>query len=331
MVRHTRELVTFGETMVRLLPPGFQRLEQTHVLNVNVGGSELNVAVAAQRLGLEAGHVTRLPDNALGRMVAGKAREHGVDVQHIVWADGERVGLYFVEFGAAPRANSVLYDRADSAMARIGPGMVDWGKALAGAQVFHTSGITPALSEGAAHVTMEAVKEAKEAGLTVSVDLNYRVRLWSREQARKVMTQLMEFTDVLITTEEDTERVFGITAPSYEAVAAQLASEFELAAVAITLRETPSVWRNRWSGMVYAEGEVVHGPAFEIEIVDRVGAGDAFAGGFLYGWVNGGPEAAVRYGVAISTLKQTNPGDLCWATKEECDRLLAGPDMRIQR
>ncbi len=145
------------------------------------------------------------------------------------------------------------------------------------------------------------------------------------------MTELMEVTDVLITTEEDTERVFGITAPGYEDVARRLAEEYDLQAVAITLRETPSVWRNRWSAMVYARGEVVHGPAFDIEIVDRVGAGDAFAGGFLYGWLTDGPEAGVRYGVAISALKQTNPGDLCWATKEECDRLLAGGDMRIQR
>ncbi len=324
-------LIVFGETMLRLSPPHFRRLEQTDNLNVTVGGSELNVAVAAQRLGLPSAYVTRLPGNPLGRMIAGKAREHAVSTDHIVWADDGRAGLYFVEFGASPRPNSVLYDRADSAMARIEPGQVDWESAFSGGRHFHTSGITPALSTGAAQATLEAMQAARRANLTVSIDLNYRARLWSQAEARRMMTQLMEFTNVLITTEEDTERVFGITATDYEQVARKLAQEFNLDAVAITLRETPSVWRNVWSAMAYAAEEVVHGPTFDIEIVDRVGAGDAFAGGFLYGWLADGQEAGVRYGVAMSTLKQTNPGDLCWATKRECDRLLGGEGLRIQR
>jgi len=325
------DLVTFGETMIRLSPPGFRRLEQTNLLEVNVGGSELNVAVAAQRLGLRTAYVTRLTNNPLGRMIANKAREHGVDTSHIVWTDGDRVGVYFVEFGASPRPNAVLYDRRDSAMANIKPGEVDWDEVFSQARHFHTSGITPALSPTAAEATVEAVRKAKEAGLTVSLDLNYRARLWSQEEACKVMTPLTEQADILITTEEDTERVFGIKADSYEQVAELLAERFELSAVAITLRETPSVWRNTWSAIVLADGELYRGPKFEIEIVDRVGAGDSFAGGFLYGWLTDGPEAGVNWGVAISALAQTNPGDLCWATKEEAERLLKGGGLRIVR
>lgn len=325
------DLVTLGETMVRLSPPNFQRLEQTHSLEVNVGGSELNVAVAAQRLGLKTAYVTRLTRNPLGQMIANKAREHGVDTSHIVWTDEDRVGVYFVEFGASPRPQTVVYDRRDSAMARIKPGEVDWDQVFREARAFHTSGITPALSPSAAEATKQAVAKAKEKGLIVSIDLNYRARLWREEEARRVMEPLTEQADVLITTEEDTERVFGIKAPSYEEVARLLAEKFGLKAVAITLRETPSVWRNTWSAIVYADGKILRGPKFDIEIVDRVGAGDSFAGGFLYGWLTDGPEAGVNYGVAISALKQTNPGDLVWATKEEVERVLQGGGLRIVR
>ena len=330
-MRQTRELVTFGETMIRLSPPEHQRLEQAEQLDVHVGGSELNVAVAAQRLGLKTSYVTKLTRNPLGRMIENKAREHGVDTSHIVWTDDDRVGLYFVEFGASPRANSVLYDRRDSAIAKINPGEINWENVFHGAKLFHTSGITPALSDSAAKATIEAVHQAKKFGVKVSIDLNYRARLWSQERAREVMTKLMADTDILITTEEDTKRVFGIEEDTYEEVAHTLAKQFSLEAVAITLRETPSVWKNNWTAIVYADGQVYRGPKFEIEIVDRVGAGDSFAGGFLYGYVKDGPEAGVRYGVAISALKQTNPGDLVWTTRDEVERILDGGSLRIAR
>jgi len=317
--------------MIRLSPPEFRRLEQTHLLNVNVGGSELNVAVAAQRLGLNTTYVTRLTRNPLGQMIVNKAREHDVDTSHIIWTDEDRIGSYFVEFGAAPRPNSVIYDRRDSAIARIRPGEVNWDRVFQSARVFHTSGITPALSPTTAEATKEAVRAAKEAVLKVSVDLNYRARLWSQEKAREVMTELAEQTDILITTEEDTERVFGIKKDNYEEVAKALADQFHLEAVAITLRETPSVWQNTWTAIVYADGEIYRGPICDIEIVDRVGGGDSFAGGFLYGYMNGGPAQGVRYGIAISALKQTNPGDLCWATRKEVECLLAGSGLRIAR
>ena len=329
----SRDLVTFGETMIRLSPPDHRRLEQAQVLDVNVGGSEMNTAVAAARLGLRTGFVTRLTQNALGRMVENKAREHGVDTSSIAWTPDDRVGTYYVEFGASPRANSVIYDRANSAISRIGPGTIDWTKALDGVRVFHTSGITPALSSNAAEVTMEAVQAAKSMGVLVSIDLNYRARLWSQEQARETMSQLLASSDILITTEEDTERVFGISADSYGTVARQLVAEFGLEVVAITLRENPSVWRNTWTAIAYeASTDTVHrAPTFDIEVVDRVGSGDTFGGGFFYGFLNGGPAEAVRYGVATSALKQTHPGDLCWATREEVERALAGGGLRIVR
>ena len=325
------DLVTFGEAMIRLSPPHFQRLEQTTSLDVQVGGAELNVAVAAQRLGLGTSYVTRLTANPLGRMIANKAREQGVDTSHILWTQEDRVGLYFTEFGAAPRPNSVLYDRREAAIAHIEPGMVDWKSVFTSARWFHTSGITPALSASAAATTREAVKAAKAAGLKVSIDLNYRARLWSQDQARTVMTDLMKDTDVLITTEEDTERVFGITGKDYDEVARALAARFGLEAVVITLRETPSVWRNTWGAIALADGEIHRGPVFDLELVDRVGAGDAFAGGFLFGYLKGGPGMGVRYGVAVSALKQTNPGDLCWATPDEVERTLKGGSLRIVR
>jgi len=330
-VGHNHDLVTFGETMIRLSPPNFRRLEQTSLLDVNVGGSELNVAAAAERLGLGVAYVTRLTNNPLGRMIANKAREHGVDTSYIVWTDDDRVGTYFVEFGASPRPNSVVYDRRDSAIAHIRPGEVDWDAIFKGVKMFHTSGITPALSSTAAEATKEAVRVARKAGIKVSIDLNYRALLWSREKAREVMSELVDAADILITTEEDTERVFGIKKDNYEEVAKALAEQFHLGAVAITLRETPSVWRNTWTAIAYANGKIHRGPKFDIEVVDRVGSGDSFTGGFLFGYLHDGPAAAVRYGVAISALKQTNPGDLCWATREETERLLEGGGLRIVR
>ncbi len=326
------DLVTFGETMIRLSPPNFQRLEQTNSLDVNVGGAELNVAVAAQRLGLRCAYVTRLTHNPLGFMIANKAREHGVDTAHIVWTKEDRVGLYFVEFGASPRASSVLYDRKDSAIAKIRPGEVNWDKIFQGTKAFHTTGITPALSPSAAEATKEAVRKAKENHVRVSIDLNYRARLWSPEEAQRVMTELVAQADVLITTEEDAERVFGVKEDSFEKVAERLNQMFKnLQVVAITIRETPSVWRNTWTALAYSSGQILRAPVFDLEIVDRVGAGDAFAGGFLFGYLTKDVLTGLHYGVAISALKQTNPGDLVWATKEECDRILAGGGLRIVR
>jgi 2-dehydro-3-deoxygluconokinase len=340
------DVVTFGEAMIRLAPPHFQRLEQTNSLDVQVGGGELNVAVGVTRLGLTSTWVSRLPKNALARLLENRARQACVDTSQIVWADGGRLGLYFVEFGAAPRPSSVLYDRAYSAISAIKPGEVDWKKVFAGAKWFHTSGITPALSDSAAAVTREALEAAKRAGVMVSYDLNYRGKLWSPDKAQAVQEPLMEFVDVLITTEEDTGVVFKIKASgatddegfkeisvgSYKEVAQRLQEKFKFKAVAITLRENPLVWRNTWSAIAYAEGKFYDDVKYDLEIVDRVGGGDSFSAGFVYGYLAKNTyEAAVRYGNAFSALKQTIPGDFNWATLDEVEKLLKGASLRVAR
>ncbi|MCK5804168.1 MAG: sugar kinase [Lentisphaeria bacterium] len=326
-------VVTFGETMLRLSPPDHERLEQATNLRLHIGGSEMNAAVAAARLGLNVRYVTRLTRNALGQLVENRVREHGVDTSEIVWTDSNRIGTYYVEFGAAPRANKVIYDRAYSAISEVRLGEINWQKILSDAQVLHTSGITPALSSSAADVSLEAVRIAKRMGVTVSIDLNYRAWLWTEADACKVMTELVSQADILITTEEDTKRVFGICGESYEDVARELAQRFDLDVVAITLRETPSVWKNRWTAIAYERGtdEVHRAPKFEIEVVDRVGSGDSFAGGFLYGYLTADVAAGVRYGVGASAIKQTHPGDVCLATLEEVEQVLSGGSLRIAR
>ncbi|MFB6215080.1 MAG: PfkB family carbohydrate kinase, partial [Candidatus Bipolaricaulia bacterium] len=288
--------------MIRLTAPDFNRLEQANSFDAFVGGSESNVAVCIQRLGMDTAFVTRLTDNPLGKMVENKIREHGVDTSNIVWTDEDRVGKYFLEYGANPRPSSVIYDRSNSAISRAKKGMFDWKDVFAGENktLFHTSGITPALSKSASEVTKEAMKAAKDKGLLVSVDLNYRSKLWSQEEAKRVMTELMEYTDILITTEEDTERVFDITGEEYSEVAEKLAREFNFDVVAITLRDNVSMWRNDWTAIAYSDGEVYKDMTYELELVDRVGGGDSFTGGFLYGYLesDGDVQQGVEYGNA---------------------------------
>ena len=336
------DLVTFGEAMVRLTPPAFQRLEQAHSFDVHVGGGELNVAVAAARLGIASRWVSRLPENALGRMIANRAREQGVDV-HVEWTADDRAGLYFAELGAAPRASSVLYDRAESAISRIKPGSIDWPSVFDGARWFHVSGITPALSDAAAKVTAESLVAAKKAGLTVSYDLNYRSKLWSAEKARAVQEPLMEHVDVLITTEEDTRVVFGIgadksdsydrvDAESYAQIARTLEERFDLRAVAVTLRENPRVLLNTWSAIVVAEDKLYRAPRYEVEVVDRIGAGDAFSAGLIVSRLeNRGWDEAVRFATATSALKHSIPGDFCLVTRTEVEHVLRGASLRVSR
>jgi 2-dehydro-3-deoxygluconokinase len=328
------DVITFGEAMLRLAPPDFERLEQASTLKVSVGGSELTVAAGVARLGLGAGWVSRLPDNALGRMARNKAREFGVDTRHVVWAQADRMGIYFVEYGASPRASGVLYDRGHSAISRIQRDEIPWPEVFDGARWFHTSGITPALSEDCAAATGLALRAAKKAGLTVSYDLNYRAKLWSSDKAKAVQEPFMEFVDVLITTEEDTERVFGIKGEDYKDVAKALADKFDLKAVTVTLRGTPSVWRNAWSAFAYAEGRYIEDVTYDIEIVDRLGGGDTYSAGFIYGYLTEGVDKAVRLGNAFSALKQTSWSDFNWATREEAEKLLQAPrttSLRITR
>ena len=336
------DLVTFGEAMVRLTPPAFQRLEQAHSFDAYVGGGELNVAVAAARLGVGSRWVSRLPENALGHMIANRAREQGVDV-HVDWTADDRAGLYFAELGAAPRASSVLYDRAQSAISKVKPGSIDWPSVFDGARWFHVSGITPALSESAAKVTAESLIAARKAGLTVSYDLNYRSKLWSAEKARAVQEPLMEHVDVLMTTEEDTRVVFGIgaeanggydqvDAKSYEQVARTLEKQLDLSAVAITVRENPRVLLNTWTAIVVAESAVHRAPRYEVEVVDRIGAGDAFCAGLIVSRLDGGGwDDAIRFATATSALKHSIPGDFCLVTRGEVEQLLRGASLRVSR
>jgi 2-dehydro-3-deoxygluconokinase len=325
------DVVTFGEAMIRLSPPNFRRLEQADSLDVQVGGAELNTAVGLARLGRSSAWVSRLTDNPLGRLIANRAREAGVSTEHVDWTKEDRIGVYFLEFGAAPRASSVLYDRKGAAIAGIKPGMVPWAKVFARAKWFHVTGITPALSPSAAETTHEALQAARTAGLGISIDLNYRVKLWTQDEAGRCMTDLMQFCDVLITTEEDTERVFGIKGKDYTDVAAQTARRFPLKVVAITLRENPLVWKNSWTAIAYQDGKVLKTRSYEVEIVDRLGAGDSFAAGLIHGLLDGDLQKGLDYGVAASAIKHSIPGDFAWITREEVEGLLKGGGLRISR
>jgi 2-dehydro-3-deoxygluconokinase len=326
------DVVTFGEAMIRLSPPNFQRLEQAGSLDLNAGGAELNVAVGVTRFGMKSAWISKLPKNSLGYLIKNRAQEFGVDCSHIVWSDKGRAGLYFLEFGASPRASSVLYDRAGSAISMVQPGEIDWAKVFTGSKHFHVSGITPALSASASEVTVEALKEAKKAGCTVSYDLNYRKKLWSPAEAKKIQEPMMANVDILITTEEDTNVVFGIKEKDYETVTEKLAQTFKFKVVAITLREDLSVWRNNWTAIAYQDGKIFRDRTYEVEIVDRVGAGDSFTAGFLYGWLKEKDiQKGVQYGNAFAALKHTLPGDFNWSTKEEVEALLKGAGLRISR
>ena len=326
------ELVTLGEAMVRLTPPGFARLEQARSLDVTVGGAELNVAVAAARLGVASSWISALPDNALGRMILAAAREAGVEVSRVASSPSDRAGLYFVERGAAPRGGSVLYDRAGSAASRLAPKTIAWDAIFSGARWFHTSGITPALSDSAAATVAEALAAAKAAGLTVSYDLNFRGKLWSPEKARAVQEPLLRHVDVLIASAETARLVFGM------GDAQELLRKFGVAAVATTTRESSRAWQSTLSGMVAAEGAVQRAPTYDVEVVDDIGSGDAFVAGLIFGRLHHDSwDAAVRYGTALAALKCTVPGDMSQATLADVDVLLAregkerGATLRVSR
>lgn len=324
-------VVTFGEAMIRLSPPDHRRLEQAYALDVEIGGAELNTAVALARLGRRSMWVSRVTDNPLGRLIVNRAREAGVSTEGVLLTDADRVGLYFFEQGAAPRPSGVVYDRADSAMARIRPGMIPWAKVLSGANWFYVTGITAALSPTSAAATLEALQAAKTAGLTTCLDPNYRAKLWTVDGARTWFREAIAHVDVLVTNPEDAERFFGCPGADPDKCAADLAANFNLVAVAVTLRQTPSVWRNTVSAVGYAGGRVVRSSSYDVEVVDRLGSGDAFVAGFLHGLLDGDLEKAIAYGTAMSALKHSIPGDFAWLTKAEVDALIQGGSLRVSR
>lgn len=325
------DVIAFGEVMVRLAPPHFQRLEQARALDLEIGGAELNTAAGLVRLGRSAAWVSRLPDNPLGKLVANRVREIGVSDQFVQFAPDGRCGLYFLEFGAAPRASSILYDRKDSSVARVQCGMFDWPTIFAGAKWFHVSGIAAALSPGAAEVVDEAMHAARAAGVKVCVDLNYRAKLWTRDRAAEVMSLLLPQVDVLVASEADAEHLFGITGADFTAVAAALAERFGVGVVVGTRREAPLVWRNRFAAVGYAGGKTFESAWYEVEIVDRLGAGDALAAGLIHGLIDGDLKKGLDYGAAMGALKHTIPGDLPWLTKDEIEAAVQGDGLRIKR
>jgi 2-dehydro-3-deoxygluconokinase len=325
------DVITFGEAMVRLAPPHFQRLEQARSLDVEIGGAELNTAVGLARLGRSVAWVSRLPDNPLGRLVANRVREAGVSDEFVQFADDGRCGLYFLEFGAAPRASSILYDRKDSSIARVKADTFDWPMILRGARWLHVTGITAALSPGAAKATASALAAAKAGGIGTSIDLNYRAKLWSREDAGRTMADLLPGCDVLIASEADAEQLFGITGRDFADVAKNLSDRFGLKAVIGVRRETPLVWRNRFAAVGYANGQVVKSRWYEVEIVDRLGTGDALASGLIHGLLEGDFELGLNYGAAMGALKHTIPGDLPWLTRQEVEDAMQDQGLRIRR
>jgi len=326
------DIVTFGEAMVRMSPPDFKRLEQTTTLDLHIGGAELNVAVGTSRLGLKCAWASKLPENPLGRMIANKARELGVDVSQVIWQNEGRAGLYFLEFGATPRPSSVLYDRANSSFSTIEPGEVDWQNVLKDTKCLHLTGITPAVSESAAEAAMEAIKAAKACGCKVSLDLNYRAKLWRPQEASKTLSAMMEYVDILITTRGDTRTILGIEAEADEALAAILLKRYPIEVVAVSYREGDTVWRCLWSALARAGNKTFSTRTYAIDIVDQVGRGDSFAAGFLYGYISEGDvQKGLDYGVALAALKHSFPGDFNWCTKEEVDALLAGNKPGVSR
>lgn len=336
--------ITFGEVMLRLATPGHLRFNQTRQLEMTFGGGEANVAVSLAQWGHDAAFVTRLPRNDLAEACIQELRGLGVDTRAIV-RGGERMGIYFLESGAAQRASTVTYDRAGSSISTIDPAELDWPKILSGANWFHVTGITPALSAPAARASLDGASAARKLGLTVSCDLNYRKKLWTPAKAQEVMSGLMTQVDYCIANEEDAEKVFGIKAADseisqgkldrdrYIEVADQLTSRFGFKGVAITLRESFSASRNGWSALYYAGKQPHFSRRYDIDIVDRVGGGDAFAAGFIHAQAsNQAPQAVVEFAVAASCLKHSIIGDYNRVSLSEVEALLKGDGSgRVQR
>ncbi len=332
-------VVTFGEIMLRLATPGFQRFTQSRTFEATYGGGEANVAVSLANYGVPVEFVTRLPRNELGDACIANLRGLGVETSHIA-RGGERIGIYFLETGAAQRASKVIYDRANSSFATIQPGSTDWTSVFSGADWFHWTGITPAVSQSAAEVCKEAILAARAMGVTVSADLNYRARLWKwGKSASEVMNELVAQCDVAIGNEEDAEKVFGIQAPEsnitagqveadhYRYVCEKLADRFPaLKTIAITLRGSLSASHNTWSGVLWHNGSFYRAPIYDIfPIVDRVGGGDSFMGGLIYGLRKfGDPQKALNFATAAACLKHSIPGDFNAVSVAEVETLMAG-------
>lgn len=336
-----KKVVTFGEIMLRLTPPGYQRFSQANVFDVVYGGGESNVAVSLANYGIPTEFVTRLPDNDIGDCALMAMRKYGVGTQYIA-RGGERLGIYFLEMGAVSRGSKVIYDRAHSAISTIQKGTIDWEEVFNGAQWFHWTGITPAISQAAADVCLEAIQAANQLGVTVSTDLNYRKNLWQYgKKPSDVMPALVEGCDVILGNEEDAEKHFDIhpegvdvtqgdtvDAQAYISVGKQLMAKFPRAKkVIVTLRGSISASHNTWAGVLYNGKELLESRTYQItHIVDRVGGGDSFMGGLIYGLITwpDDDQKALDFAVAASCLKHTIYGDANLVTVDEVSKLMSG-------
>ncbi len=337
-------VVTFGEIMMRLNPEGYLRFTQATKFEATYAGGEANVAVSAANYGLDAAFVSKVPEHEIGQCAINQLRQFGVDTS-LVCRGGDRLGVYFVEKGASQRASKVIYDRAGSAIAQATKSDFDWKKILEGAGWFHFTGITPALGGELPEICLEAVQTAKELGVTVSCDLNYRNKLWSKEEAGRVMARLMPYVDLCIANEEDAADVFGIHAEGsdvssgklshegYISVAKQLCDRFGCGKAAITLRGSISASDNNWAGMLYDGGNAYFSPGYKIHIVDRVGGGDSFGGALIYALISGfEPQKAIDFAVAASCLKHSIEHDFNLVSVKEVLSLAAGnASGRVQR
>jgi 2-dehydro-3-deoxygluconokinase len=332
------KVVTFGELLLRLSPPGFERFFQSPVLSATFGGGEANVAASLAHFGLNSCYVTCLPPHTIGDAGLRALRAEGIDTTHVV-RSGSRVGIYFAETGASQRPGVVIYDRAQSAISEIADGAVKWDDVMAGAAWFHVTGITPALGAKATAATAAAIRSAKRAGARVSVDLNYRKKLWSEAQAQATMRPLMREVDVVVANEEDLQAVLGIhvagadvaggalDVAGYRVAAERVTREFGPSIVAVTLRESLSASDNGWSAVLWdgATGTMHQSQRYVVRLVDRIGGGDSFAAGLIYAILAGRPlDAALRFAVAASALKQTIPGDMNRVSVAEVEALAGG-------
>ena len=337
-------VITFGEIMLRLAPEGYYRFVQANSFGATYGGGEANVAVSLANFGIDTAFVTKLPAHEIGQAAVNELRKFGVDTSRIV-RGGNRIGIYFLEKGASQRPSKVIYDRAHSAIAEASPEDFDWNEIFQNADWFHFTGITPALNDTLAAICLDACKKAKELGLTVSCDLNYRNKLWSREKAGQVMSELCKYVDVCIANEEDAADVFGIRAANtdvtkgavshegYKDVAKQLAGRFGFSKVAITLRESLSASDNNWAAMLYDGTEFYFSKKYAVHIVDRVGGGDSFGGGLIYACLNQyDPQSTIEFAAAASCLKHSVEGDMNMVSVSEVQKLAGGDGSgRVQR
>ncbi|MBR3899118.1 MAG: sugar kinase [Elusimicrobiaceae bacterium] len=340
----SKRVITFGELMLRLAPQGYMRFIQTDAYEATYGGGEANVAISLANYGLEAAFVSKMPKHEIGQAGVNSLRRYGVDTSFIT-RGGERVGIYYLEKGASQRPSKVVYDRAGSAIATAEEKDFDWDKIFDGADWFHFTGITPALGDNIAAITLQAVKVAKARGITVSCDLNYRKKLWSKEKACQVMEQLCKYVDVCIANEEDAADVFGIHASGtdvtsghvnhegYKEVAQKLTQRFGFKKVAITLRTSISANDNKWAAMLYDGKDFYFSKQYNVHIVDRVGGGDSFGGGLIYACLQDFPaQEAIEFAVAASCLKHSIEGDYNLVTVEEVLKLAQGDGSgRVQR